>query len=271
MFDAQKITRVVRTPQMLPGTGQVTNLDLGGWTAGHYSDSTRTPPQYANGHGFLVKGELLTAPVRFSNNRIHDIGRNTWTQDRRDVSLHVDAFYVRNTKPSGVILFDDNLIENIAGGAWLIEAGCAGRFEFWRNECRNIGYPSELIVKPTTPACKIELVLDGNLGVDVQIDTSKLASNVKVGDCLEVWIGSNVGKMPDFAALGVRVNRIGTATQPAPVPAPDAECQASLRLCQTTLKNTEAEVVRLNGVVAAMTAERDALAAKIARALEDLR
>jgi hypothetical protein len=259
MFNPTQITRTVLAPVEITTLTQWQNTAVRDFTLGWYRDFTKT--QYT-GHPLLVKGEAFTATSSktLANFHFANIQRNNIKQDGTNSSIHFDCFYIRNTTIGQTWIIRDCLAENIACGFILIEAGCAGTFKILENTCRNIGYPAEIIIKPTTAVNKLSIWLDGNVDCDVYLDTSKLQD--PLGSCLEIWLGTHKGNLPNFASLGIKVNPI------APVIDPQAECQASLRLCQTTLKNTEAEVTRLNGVVAAKEIERGAAVLEARRQIE---
>jgi hypothetical protein len=264
MFDRSKITtrqtKPLDTRQL--GGPNFANVDVGNFNAGPDDNLSAVPPVY-RGANNIVACEFLypTQTVTWTNIWHHNVGRLG--------GEHFDSVYIRNQKIGQTIVVRDCLADYIAGGFVLMEAGCAGTLQLYDNECRNVGYPRPVTIKPTSAANRITLYMAGNVRCHVQIDKSKLVAGQKLSDCLKVHLGTNPESlMPNWAALGIVPTVIGTPATPVDVHIDCnkriAELESSLRLSNTTRENTERA---LN----AMKIERDALIAKIVKIQEIVR
>jgi hypothetical protein len=199
MFDPAKLSSRQTKPLDSRQTGgpSFAGIDVGNFMAGPADNLAATPPVY-RGANNIIACEFLTATraVTWANIWHHDVGRLG--------GEHFDSVYIRNQKIGQRIIIRDCLADHIAGGFVLMEAGCAGTLELLGNECRNVGYPRPVTIKPTSAANRITLYMDGNVRCHVQIDTSKLVAGQRVTDCLTVYLGTNPDTMmPDWAAMGI--------------------------------------------------------------------
>jgi hypothetical protein len=251
MLDKTLIKLRINRPLSSTDSGgpSFTGVEVHDFDAGPVDNPYATPPTF-KGANNLVKGEYLSPGQTVVWDHIweHDIGRLG--------GEHRDTAYVRNLKPGQTFILRNTLSERNCGGLLLVEAGCGGNVHAYDCECVNVAYPTPVVLKPTHRDKRIIFWMNGCVRCHVQIDRSQMVAGQVLRDCLEVHLGTNPSSnMPDWSGMGIVPIPISIVAPPPPPVDPCEGVKSSLALCQTVLKNTEAEVMKQNRRIAELESQ----------------
>jgi hypothetical protein len=245
--------------------GECTDLIVGGFTSS--PRELAQPGDVIDGKGMEFRPKISTGKVAIRRYRCENIARRG--------GLHQEALYIHTPANAVnlVVVLEDIVARNIAGGGILVQAGSSGQFIFRRCDFQlgASGYPSEFIIK-TAPGVRMALTFENCIG-DVGLD---MTNGGTARDCIVAvtLVGKHIGAMPDWKALGVGVINAVPETPPVTPPAPvdpHADCNARIMELERTLRLSNATRENTERALAAMKAERDALVAKIAKIQEIVR